>query len=175
MSSIPIPEEEISINDKKLFWSSKRIARMAIFIAMSAVGAMVKIPSPTGTVALDAAFAFFSAIAFGWREGAIVAALGHMLTALSTGFPLSFPMHVYIAFQMSVYVSVFAIVAKKIHLWAGVFVGIILNGPVSSLLVLPVGGIGLTIALFVPLTIGSIVNISIAVAAYLIINKSKMI
>jgi uncharacterized membrane protein len=175
MSSIPIPEEEIGINDKKLFWSSKRIARMAIFIAMSAVGAMVKIPSPTGTVALDAAFAFFSAIAFGWREGAIVAALGHMLTALSTGFPLSFPMHVYIAFQMSVYVSVFSVVAKKVHLWVGVFVGIILNGPVSSLLVLPIGGIGLTVALFVPLTIGSIVNIFIAVAAYLIINKSKMI
>jgi riboflavin transporter len=175
MSLIPIPAEEIGINDKKLFWSSKRIARMAIFIAMSAVGAMVKIPSPTGTVALDAAFAFFSAIAFGWREGAIVAALGHMLTALSTGFPLSFPMHLYIAFQMSVYVSVFAVVSKKIHLWVGVFVGIILNGPVSSLLVLPIGGIGLTIALFVPLTIGSIVNIFIAVAAYLIINKSKMI
>lgn len=175
MPAIQIPEEEIGINDKKLFWSSKRIARMAIFIAMSAVGAMVKIPSPTGTVALDAAFAFFSAIAFGWREGAIVAALGHMLTALSTGFPLSFPMHIYIAFQMSVYVSVFAVAAKKIHLWAGVAIGIILNGPVSSLLVLPIGGIGLTIALFVPLTIGSIVNISIAVAAYLIINKSKMI
>jgi hypothetical protein len=60
-------------------------------------------------------------------------------------------------------------------LWVGVFVGIILNGPVSSLLVLPIGGIGLTVALFVPLTIGSIVNIFIAVAAYLIINKSKMI
>lgn len=175
MPVIPIPEEEIGINDKKLFWSSKRVARMAIFIAMSAVGSMVKIPSPTGTIALDAAFAFFAAIAFGWREGAIVAALGHMLTALTTGFPLSFPMHLFIAFQMSVYVSVFEIVSKKIHLWVGVAVGIILNGPFSSLLIIPIGGIGLTVALIIPLTIGSIVNIFIAVAAYLIINKSKMI
>lgn len=175
MSLVPIPEEEISINDKKIFWSSKRIARMAIFISMSAVGAMVKVPSPTGTVALDAAFAYFSAIAFGWREGAIVASLGHLLTALSTGFPLSLPMHLFIAAQMAVYVSIFEIVSKKIHLWVGAFIGIILNGPISSLLVIPIGGIGLTVALIVPLTIGSIINIFIAVTAYLIINKSKMI
>ncbi len=175
MSSIPIPEEEIGISDKKAFWSSKRIARMAIFIAMSAVGSMVKVPSPTGTVALDAAFAFFSAIAFGWREGAIVAALGHILTALTTGFPLSFLMHLFIAVQMAVYVSLFDVVAKKVHLWAGVFVAVILNGPVSSLLVIPIGGIGLAAALIIPLTIGSIINIFIAVTAYLIINKSKMV
>lgn len=172
---IPIPPEEINISDKKLFWSSKRIARMAIFIAMSAVGAMVKVPSPTGTVALDAAFAYFSAIAFGWREGALVAALGHMLTALSTGFPMSFPMHLFIAFQMGVFVSLFAVAARKIHVWVGVIIGIICNGPVSSILVWPIGGIGLTVSLLIPLTIGSIINISIAVAAYYIINKSKMV
>jgi uncharacterized membrane protein len=175
MSSIPIPEEEISVNDKKAFWSSKRIARMAIFISMSAVGAMIKVPSPTGTVALDAAFAYFSAIAFGWKEGAIVAALGHMLTALSTGFPLSLPMHLFIAVQMSVYVSVFEVISKKIHLWVGAIAAVILNGPVSSILVFPIGGIGLSLALLVPLTVGSIINVFIAVTAYLIINKSKMV
>jgi len=171
----PIPPEEIGINDKKVFWTSKRIARMAIFIAMSAVGAMVKVPSPTGTVALDAAFAFFSAVAFGWKEGAIVAALGHLLTALTTGFPLSMPMHLFIAFQMSVYVSIFQLVVKKIHVWAGVVAGIILNGPVSAVLVIPIGGVGLATVLLLPLTIGSAVNIFIAVTAYMIINKSRMI
>ena len=175
MSSIPIPEEEISVNDKKSFWSSKRIARMAIFIAMCAVGAMIKVPSPAGTVALDAAFAFFSAIAFGWFEGAIVAALGHLLTALTTGFPLGFPMHIFIAVQMAAWVSIFAVVSKKIHIWVGAFIAVILNGPVSSFLVIPIGGIGLAAALIVPLTIGSIINVFIAVTAYVIINKSKMV
>jgi len=174
MPSIPIPEEEI-IDDKVIFWSAKRIARIAIFIAMTAVGSMVKVPSPTGTVALDAAFGFFSAIAFGWREGAIVAFLGHMLTALSTGFPLSVPMHLFIAVQMSIYVSVFEFAAKKIHLWAGIIAAVILNGPISAFAVIPIGGIGLMAALIVPLTIGSIINIFIAVTAYLIIKKSRMI
>jgi uncharacterized membrane protein len=175
MTLIPIPPEEINIDYQKIFWSSKRIARMAIFIALSAVGAMIKIPSPTGTVALDAAFAFFSAITFGWREGAIVAALGHMLTALTTGFPLSFPIHLFVAAQMSIWVSVFELVAKKIHLWVGALVAVFLNGPVSSLLVMPIGGIGLTAALIIPLTIASSINIFIAITAYLIISKSKMV
>ncbi|MDQ7818050.1 MAG: ECF transporter S component [Melioribacteraceae bacterium] len=175
MLRIPIPEEEININDQKIYWSSKRIARMAIFIAMCAVGSMIKVPSPTGTVALDAAFAFFSAIAFGWKEGAIVAALGHMLTALTTGFPLGLPMHLFIALQMSAWVSIFSITAKKIHLWFGVFLAVVLNGPVSSLLVIPIGGVGLFAALIVPLTIGGFINVFIATTAYLIIQKSKLI
>ena len=175
MLRIPIPEEEIRLDDRAIFWNSKRIARMAIFIAMSAVGAMVKVPSPTGTVALDAAFAFFSAVAFGWREGAIVAALGHMLTALTTGFPLGFPMHLFIAVQMAVWVSVFDIVSNKINVWVGAVIAVLLNGPVSSLLVIPIGGIGLTAALIIPLTIGSIINVFIAVTAFLIIKKSKMV
>jgi len=170
-----IPPEEISINEAKIFWTHKRIARMAIFIAISAVGSMIKVPSPTGTVALDASIAYFSAIAFGWREGSIVAALGHMLTALTTGFPLSFPLHVFIALQMAVWVSLFEIFAKKIHLWAGIIVAVILNGPISSLLIIPIGGFGLMVALIIPLTIGSAVNIFVAVTAYLIINKSKII
>lgn len=136
---------------------------------------MVKVPSPTGTVALDAAFAFFSAVAFGWREGAIVADLGHMLTALTTGFPLGFPMHLFIAVQMAVWVSVFDIVSNKMNVWFGAVVAVLLNGPVSSLLVIPIGGIGLTVALIIPLTIGSIINVFIAVTAYLIIKKSKMV
>ena len=175
MSLIEIPPEEINLNDKKNFWTPKRIARMAIFIAISAVGSMIKVPSPTGTVALDASIAYFSAIAFGWREGSIVAALGHMLTALTTGFPLSFPLHLFIAVQMAVWVSLFEIAAKKIHMWAGILIAVILNGPVSSFLVVPVGGFGLMAALILPLTIGSAINVFVAVTAYLIINKSKLI
>lgn len=175
MLQIPIPAEEIGINDKQSFWTPKRIARMAIFIAISAVGSMIKVPSPTGTVALDASIAYFSAIAFGWKEGSIVAALGHLLTALTTGFPLSFPLHLFIAFQMACWVSLFQLAAQKIHLWVGILIAVILNGPISSLLVIPVGGVGLMVALILPLTIGSIINVFVAVTAYLIIKKSQMI
>ena len=175
MSNVPIPEEELDLSAGRSFWSPKRVARMAIFISMSAVGAMVKVPSPTGTVALDAAFGFFSALTFGWREGAIVAAFGHMLTALTTGFPLSLPMHVFIAVQMAAWVTAFQLLAKKVHVWFGAFVAVLLNGPGSSLLVVPIGGLGLAIALVLPLTIGAAVNVSVAIAAYTIIKRSMMV
>ncbi|MGE5400824.1 MAG: ECF transporter S component [Ignavibacteriales bacterium] len=175
MPSIPIPQEEIISGHGQEFWTPRRVARTAIFIAMSAVGAMIKVPSPTGTVALDAAFAFFSAITFGWKEGMLVAALGHLLTALTTGFPLGFPMHILIAVEMGLWVSIFSLLARKVHLWAGIIAGIILNGPVSAVMVIPIGGMGLMAALLIPLTIGGAVNIFIAVTAYLIIKKSSMI
>jgi hypothetical protein len=57
----------------------------------------------------------------------------------------------------------------------GALVAVFLNGPVSSLLVMPIGGIGLTAALIIPLTIASSINIFIAITAYLIISKSKMV
>jgi hypothetical protein len=60
-------------------------------------------------------------------------------------------------------------------MWAGIIAAIILNGPISAFAVIPIGGIGLMAALIVPLTIGSIINIFIAVTAYLIIKKSRMI
>lgn len=174
-ADLPIPKEELNIGESKIFWEPKRVARMAIFIALSAVGAMIKVPSPTGTVALDAAFAYFAAITFGWREGSIVAALGHLLTALTTGFPLGFPMHLFIAVQMAVWVSLFYWISRKIHLWIGIAVAVLLNGPVSSLLVVPIGGIGLMAALILPLTVGSMINVGVAVVAFLIVKRSTLI
>ena len=43
---------------------AKKIARVGILIALCVVGALIKIPSPTGSVALDAAPAFLAAFAF---------------------------------------------------------------------------------------------------------------
>jgi hypothetical protein len=40
-----------NVQGKQNFWQLKRMVVMAFFIALSVVGAMLKIPSPTGTVA----------------------------------------------------------------------------------------------------------------------------
>ncbi|MCL5035425.1 MAG: hypothetical protein M1395_10055 [Bacteroidetes bacterium] len=45
----------------------------------------------------------------------------------------------------------------------------------NSLLVVPIGGLGLAIALVLPLTIGAAVNVSVAIAAYTIIKRSMMV
>lgn len=174
-SYIPPPPEIDLTNTQRSFLTPKRIARISIFVALSAVGAMMKIPSPTGTVALDSCMGYFSAAAFGYPEGALVAALGHLLTAFTTGFPLGLPIHLYIAIQMACWVMAFRFFATRIHLTIGVIVGTLLNGVASAYLIVPFGGIGLAAALVVPLTIGSFVNVAIAAAAYSVVRKSNLV
>jgi len=159
----------------KTFFTPRRISRMVIFIAISAVGALIKVPSPTGTVALDACIGYFAAIAFGWQEGAIVAGLGHLLTAFTTGFPLGLPVHLYIALQMAVWAGLFWFLGRKVHLLVGIIVAIILNGVVSAFLIIPFGGLGMATALLLPLTVGAAVNVIIAAMAYRIVEKSNLI
>lgn len=160
---------------KKEFFTPKRIARISILIAISAVGSMIKIPSPTGTVALDSCTGYFSAVTFGWLEGSIIAGLGHLLSAFTAGFPLGLPVHLYIAVQMALWVSVFWYVAKKINLTLAMIIAILLNGIVSSLLIIPIGGVGMATALIVPLLVGAFVNVLIATLAYKIVEKSNLI
>ncbi len=160
---------------KKEFFTPKRIARISILIAISAVGSMIKIPSPTGTVALDSCTGYFSAVTFGWLEGSIIAGLGHLLSAFTAGFPLGLPVHLYIAVQMALWVSVFWYVAKKINLTLAMIIVILLNGIVSSLLIIPIGGVGMATALIVPLLVGAFVNVLIATLAYKIVEKSNLI
>ncbi|MCG8616904.1 MAG: ECF transporter S component, partial [Desulfobacterales bacterium] len=61
--------------------SVKEVAFTAIFIALSAVGAMIKIPSPVGTIGLDSGPGYFCGLAFGYRTGSLVIFIGHLLTA----------------------------------------------------------------------------------------------
>jgi len=171
-----IPPAEITLKKRqRTFFTPRRVARMSIFIALSAVGAITKIPSPTGTVALDSCMGYFSAAGFGYLEGASVAALGHLFTSLTMGFPLGLPVHLYIALQMAAWAAAFRYLTVRVHPLAGIVGGIILNGAVSSYLIIPFGGIGLAAALILPLTIGSAANVMIASAAYSIVRKSNMI
>ncbi|HBK67778.1 MAG TPA: alpha-ribazole transporter, partial [Firmicutes bacterium] len=51
MNNMEIIQEKKDL--KKNLWSVKRVSIIAIFLALSAVGAMIKIPSPIGTIGLD--------------------------------------------------------------------------------------------------------------------------
>ena len=153
----------------------KRLSIMAIFIALSAVGALIKIPSPVGTIGMDSAPGFFSALAFGGLEGAIVIAFGHLLTSAVIGFPLTIPVHLYIAFQMALWALVYRWVNKKLGLIPAVIVGIILNGVVSAFAMLPIMGMGAVLGLMPFLVIGSAINVIISAVAYKAIKGSRLI
>ena len=153
----------------------KRIIFMAVFIALSAVGSVIKIPSPVGTIGLDSAPGYFSALAFGGLDGAIVIAIGHLLTAAVVGFPLTIPMHLLIAVLMALWAVIFRLVNKSLGLIPAVIAGVLLNGVISSFTMLPMGGMAAAIALMPYLVVGSAINVIIAAAAFKAIKASKLI
>jgi riboflavin transporter len=159
---------------RKNYFTPRRIARVAILVALSAVGAFIKLPSPTGTVALDSAPAFVAAAAFSPAEGAIVGALGHMFSALITGFPLGLPIHILVAVSMIVFVFLFGLVARKVNIWVAIPVGIILNGVGGAALLIPIYGLGIFATLVLPLLVGSAINVIIAVAVVKVLDLTGL-
>lgn len=137
----------------------RQLVQVGLLVALSAVGALIKIPSLIGTPALDSLPGYFAGAALGWRRGALVAALGHLLTALTAGFPLSLPIHLLIAVEMSVCALVFGYLFKKTHPVVAVAVAIILNGVGAPASLIPIMGKGIFFVLLTPLLVASALNI----------------
>lgn len=141
----------------------KTMTLVAMLIALSAVGALIKV---FNTVAFDSMPGYFAALYLGGWYGAIVISLGHMLTAITSGFPLGLINHIYIALQMAVYAYLFKFFYNKFNIYAAVIAGTILNGPVAALLFIPVFGWGFFAGWVLPLTIASFANVFLAALVY---------
>jgi uncharacterized membrane protein len=155
--------------------SVKRVAYIAIFIALSAVGAMIKIPSPAGTIGLDSAPGYFCALAFGYVEGVSVIFIGHLLTSGIVGFPLGLPLHIFIAVQMGLWAVVFRWVTHKFGMIPGIVTAVLLNGVVSAFTLVFVGGMGAALGVMPFLIVGSLINVVVAVVAYKGVHAGKLI
>lgn len=157
----------------------KHIALAGLLIALSYVGAFLKFQ---GTIALDALPAFFGAIFLGPFYGGIIGALGHFFTALFSGFPLSFPLHVLISLLMMGTVQVFGVLYQKGQRVLAAAAGIILNGPISLLVLsvvssfigLPFHGKWMFFSLVVPLSAASAVNILGSILIWNLLLKRKL-
>lgn len=157
--------------------SARKLAIMAIFIALSAVGSLIKIPSPLGSIGLDSAPGFFAAVAFGSWVGFIVIAVGHLLSAAIVGFPLTLPVHLAIAVGMGLCALVFRWLGRKGLGWLilGVIVVSLLNSFGLGLIVLPIGGWGMYLASVPSLLVAAVVNLIIAAVAYYAVRNSKLL
>lgn len=163
MSEHPTPT--LSTSGPSGFLSPRRVARVAILVALSGVGAFIKIPSPTGTVALDAAPGYLAAAAFSPLEGGIVGTLGHLISAATAGFPLGLPIHLIVAAEMFVFAWIFGLLARRTGAVAAAVVAAILNGLLAPAILIPIGGVGMYAAQVVPLLVGSAINVAVAVIA----------
>ena len=111
---------------------TKKLSLAALFISLSAIGGMVKIPLGIASIALDSMPALIAVLFVSAPLAGTVAAFGHLASALLGGFPLG-PFHIIIAAEMWAAVWLFA----KMHtagltVWKWiVFIG--LNGIVAAL------------------------------------------
>lgn len=140
----------------------RKISAIAIFIALSAVGAMIKIPSPIGSIALDSFPALLAAVILGPVSGAIVAGLGHIISAFIGGMTLG-PFHFLIMVEMAVLTWMFSILyinGKK----AGAFLLFFISN--AFVLALPFAFLispGFYTLLVPGLTVATAVNVVLAV------------
>ncbi|GAW91716.1 ECF transporter S component [Calderihabitans maritimus] len=152
-----------------------RLAYTGLLIALSTVGSYIKVPSITGTPALDSAPGYFAAMAFGVPEGAVVISLGHLLTALTAGFPLTVPIHLLIAAGMAGCAASVALLMRAFNKWVAAVGGVVLNGIFLPALFIPLPGFGKAffMAMVIPLVIASALNIGLAVIIYEAMRKFK--
>ncbi|MTI46581.1 MAG: ECF transporter S component [Firmicutes bacterium] len=156
--------------------SNTRLAYIAMLIALSAVGSLIKIQ---GSIAFDSMPGFFAALFLGPVAGALVAGIGHFLSALTSGFPYTLPMHLIVAAEMALFAFIFGWVYRRSNGIIASIVATILNGPVAALVVvptsiffgLPFNGWPLFYLLLPTLTIASAANVILAYVVYKGINR----
>jgi uncharacterized membrane protein len=154
-------------------YAQSTVARLTItatLVALSVVGSYLKIPSPTGTVALDSLPGFLGAILLGYPEGAVIGFLGHILTSLNVGFPLGLPVHLLIACEMAVICVLFRLLYQKNRI-LGIACGVFLNGVLAPATLVPVFGWGFFTGIVVSLLVASAVNIILASLIFEMLKK----
>lgn len=172
--------DESIVLRKETFFTPKRMSRMAILIALSGVGAFVKIPTPTGDMGIDSAPGYFAGMVkkWDWKEAQIIGLFARLLAASVVGFPLGLPIQIlwgiFLGGSMGVMVRVPRL---KWGLIPGFISGTIWNGVVFPLIILPAsliivgshglaGAFGVGIASLLGLIIASGLAIGIGIGAH---------
>lgn len=147
--------------------NGRKMSLLAMFTALSAVGAFIKVPAIVGSVAFDAFPALLAAALLGGVPGAIVGALGHLISSLLVGLPLG-PFHLMIALEMALLVWLFGVIfksGKKLVASAIFLIGNTIVAPFPFIfLISPAFFIGMLPSLF----IGSLLNV---ILAYVVIPR----
>lgn len=153
----------------------QQAARLIVFIVLSALGAMAKLPGPLGAITLEAAPGYFAALAFSWGEGALVAGLGSLLSALLSGFPLGMLVHLYTAAQASLWATCLRLAYERGGPVLALLATIFLAGVVAAALSWPLGGAALVTSSLAPLILAAAVNVFLGTAFYVVLMRSKVV
>ena len=161
---------------------TKKLSFAALFVALTFVGANLKI---MGSIAFDSLPAFLGTMLLGPAWGAAIGAIGHLLTAMTSGFPFGLPAHVIITALMGLTMAVYAWVMNGLqrlglprlvsYLIAGAS-AVLINGPLDILalfpLLGPVMGKEALLGLIPLLSMAAAANVIGAVAVYQLMPKA---
>ncbi|WP_338450777.1 ECF transporter S component [Niallia oryzisoli] len=139
----------------------KKISLISLFIALSVIGASIKIPAIVSSVALDMVPALTAGVILGSLPGALVALFGHLVSALIGGMPLG-PFHFLIAVEMALLVWLFTFIYGKGKRTIASILFVIGNAFVSPLPFLFIMGSGFYIGMIPSLLIGAVLNTVLA-------------
>jgi hypothetical protein len=140
---------------------AKKMAWISLLIALTAIGAAIKVPAIIGSVALDAFPALLAAALLGGPAGAVVGGMGHLLSALFGGMPLG-PFHFVIAIEMAFLAFVFALLYRTGKRWQAAVLFILGNTFAAPLPFLFLMSKAFYLSIVPSLFIGSILNTVIA-------------
>jgi uncharacterized membrane protein len=149
---------------------ANRLAVAALFISLSVLGSLLKLPTHLGSIALDSAPALAAGALLGRREGAIVAAVGHLASAWFAGFPLG-AFHGLVALEMAVLVYSFSSLFQRGWKKTACLFFFIGNSFLAPLPFMFVMGSAFVIALFPPLAIGTAANLAVLLAVVPVLLK----
>lgn len=153
----------------------RKLVTCAMLIALCFVGSNIKV---FGSIAFDSMPAFLGALMLGPWYGAVLGAGGHFLTALTSGFPYTVPVHIITMISMALTMFFFNIIQKnlerRINLWLGRIVGIIValifNVGIGLLLTTPIVGFGI-FAIAPGLLVVTLANVVIAEVVYIFLPE----
>lgn len=139
-------------------------------VALSIIGAQFNVFS---SIAFDSLPGFLGAVLIHPLLGGLVGLVGHMMTALFSGFPMSIPVHLITALMMFGSCAVYGYGYRRWHAAIGIILGIVLNGPIAlgiaalyMQLALNIPFYGTFFGLLIPLTLAAGVNAVGAAAVY---------
>ena len=139
------------------------MSTLAMFIALSAVGAAIKIPSIVGSLALDSFPALIAGVLLGPIYGGIVAGLGTLISAIISGMQLLGPLHFIVVLEMFILVWMFStlyIGGQKMGAITLFLVGNALIAPLPFMFIISTS---FYIAVLPSLIITTVINLVIAV------------
>ncbi|MBN6888600.1 putative membrane protein [Cytobacillus horneckiae] len=139
-----------------------KITWAAVLVALTVIGAAIKVPAVIGSVALDAFPALLGAALFGGPIGAVVGGMGHLLSALMGGLPMG-PFHLIVAAEMALLAYVFAYLYRKGRKWTAAALFVLGNAFAAPLPFLYFMGEAFYLAIVPSLFIGSLLNTVIAI------------